>query len=248
MKLTEDLLQKKYLSLFYRLVKDGELVDVPEDAKERKELLKLLHIADSKIDNFKAFLESKQRRYGEGFDEWYKYLKITDLDDYDLMQYELPNKVTEINYGCEFELMKELFKSAETFIDSSKHLVAGDEVIARYRFWQGGIIVEFAFRKGMPVTDARKKVMDAHKVFIKEAKSAVDKFNKANSIYHLQWTSSATPVLAFEEEIDGKLYTGTSVSLTASVDLYRVDKQPVEKDYSYKLFRIITAEKSVPVV
>ena len=100
MKLTEELLQKKYLSLFYRLVKDGELIDVPEDAKERKELLKLLHIADSKIDNFKAFLESKQRRYGEGFDEWYKYLKITDIDDYDLMQYELPNKVTEINYGC----------------------------------------------------------------------------------------------------------------------------------------------------
>ena len=237
----EDL--KKFGELFITYVVDDKVNPCPSDLDEFKSLMKMARMDESYLERWDRYVTNKRERLGSDFERWYDSLEVIDDIPYEDQKFNnLPTQKREIRVGCEYRLMKELHNLAVEFYNSSTFRNS-DDLVVRYRFWQGGVTVEYAYRKGMPATEARKRVIDSHKTFVDKAKSAVQKFNAENSEYQIQWTKSASPVMSFDEEYRGHTYVGVSMALTASVDVFRKDKMPVDGKYVHQLFTIVEDEQ-----
>lgn len=247
-----DLTEVKYylVKVFVDYTKGDERLEIPKrGTDELEQLVKIAHITESNINGFRSYLKTKLRRFNDDeaeLGEWLDTLTFEDIDDTDLKIYILPINKIKVNQGDEFYLITGLYEAAQQFITDLKGIKQADDVIGRYRFFQGGITVEYFYRKGMPSTNAKKQASTAHKAFIAKAKECVTKFNENNDIYKIEWTKSISPVFEFEEEFNGKEYVGMSLNIAASVDLSRKDKNEVDQAYSHYLFNMINDEKCHP--
>ena len=239
-------LNKKFGQLFIRYEYNGNRVPCPTDKDGLLKLMKAVHIDEDALRRFENYVDGRVVRYGDNVEKWFNSLEnFEDLPYEDLAFYNLPSEQKIYSIGPEYVFVQRLYKYASDFMNNCNVRVS-DDIITRYRFWRGGITVEYAMRKGLGDSEKKNLVLDEWKKFIDRFGKQVDKFNdemKENgSIYRMAKCSPIT----FTEEHNGRTFNGKSLALTASIDVYCDDKTPPDPKYVNQIFGIINEEQIKP--